>query len=243
MILPEVLRDNTLKQTILGALNKDRANWLLFRELMPFGNEIRNLILNDYNNFADKLSLSKANAIVSLAFGYGDYSLEPNTTYDPNVHSPGKSNIDIARTIMNSRFDKPIFAQLEVAEALKTFGKQSFFVADPRKSGKPYYSTQDVMEDMYEAGLTRASLPNADKLPLSICLVAHPHHLFRARLQFLKFFSEKNLNIEIISPDLSDVNYDPNSMQAWTRSREVFVDREVGVCIAYQLMERISLPL
>lgn len=234
---------------LLASLNKDRTDWIKFKGLKQAGEQIKSFIYSTPSRFATNKELDNSTSIIGLAFGYGDYKEELDKNYNPNTHSPGNSNLWIAETINRLSHNKRVFAQLEVAEALRSLGEEPFFVADPRRSNKFYYSTQDVMEDMCEAGLTRgcppaerAGNPLSPSCADSICFVSHPHHLFRARLQFLQFFKSKQPAVRVIYPDLSSIEYDPNSIQAWTRSNEAFVDREVGVCIAYHLMGRIRLP-
>jgi hypothetical protein len=165
--------------------------------------------------------IENAEAIVAFSFGFGPAKQGVENApeqYHPNLHWPGKANEALADTILtlNSK-NVPIFAQWEVAEALKARGCSvpDHHVAKPQEE---YLGTTGVVEQFFDNGLYRFR---------TLLLVAHRRHAYRCRETLKKTFQKKSRTITILVPELPDV-YDTRSLQPWTQSLNALVRDEVG---------------
>ena len=168
-------------------------------------------------------ALASADAVMAFAFGFGP-ALEgvqhPTGQYDPLLYHPGKTNEALADVIgPYAEKGLPVFAQWEVAEALRARQKAELChcVARPDKE---YLGTSGVVRQFLSEGLGKYK---------AVILVAHRHHAFRCQRIAAKVFAaeEGTADIRILIPSLPDV-YDPDSVQPWTRSLEDWVRYEVG---------------
>ncbi|MFQ5875448.1 MAG: hypothetical protein ACE5JL_16860, partial [Dehalococcoidia bacterium] len=142
--------------------------------------------------------------------------------------TPGGTNQALASVIENvlRRHRVRVFAQWEIADALRAKGMAEDFRAVPQEG---YLSTQGVWDQFRK---------EFDRLGMGIrksILVAHPEHMFRC--QWLIGMD----NIGVLIPNEAfgpcggwsefgcDVyGYDPKSVQPWTTSRGEFVGHEIA---------------
>lgn len=167
--------------------------------------------------------LNAAEAVIAFAFGFGSkkegVQFAPDR-YDPKLYKPGKSNEGLAEVIVPfANRGMPVFAQWEVAEALKL---QGILVPDRQiaRPGKEYLGTSGVLKQFLANGLADFR---------SVILVAHPHHMFRCRETAKTIFRKEGVEIKVLIADTRSVPYDPESMQLWTRSLKDWVEYEVRV--------------
>ena len=168
--------------------------------------------------------LSNGDIVFAFSFGLG---LEMTT---------GRTNLALASFIrnINSKYELPIFAQWEIADALLDMGVEVDFRAIPRNT---YLSTKGVRDQFCEE-LRRRGIPFGET---NIVLISHPDHRFRC-MQHIE-----SCGLSTIIPNDDDFGlaafwkqhgcdqygYDSESAQNWTRSREAFV--------RYELPLRLSL--
>jgi len=167
-----------------------------------------------------KDQLETAEAVVAFAFGFGPARKgvpHPPEQYHPLLHHAGKTNEALANVIVPfAQKGLAVFAQWEVAEALKAHG----ILVPDRRGARPertYLGTSGVVEQFMHNGL--------DQLR-SVVLVAHRHHAFRCLETTRALFGSRGNTIDVLVPELPDV-YDPDSVQPWTRSMENYVAYEV----------------
>ncbi|MGA1870218.1 MAG: hypothetical protein ACMUJM_16900 [bacterium] len=165
--------------------------------------------------------IDKAEAVIAFAFGFGPAKAGvsyPPEQYHPLLYKPGKTNEALATTIVPfAQKGLEIFAQWEVAEALKPHGI-TIPHAQVACPGKEYLGTRGIIEQFLHNGLSQFG---------SVLLVAHRHHMYRCREITKTVFQKRNQPISIVIPDTPDM-YDPDSIQWWTRSLKDWVTYEVG---------------
>lgn len=160
---------------------------------------------------------NKTEAIISFAFGFGPAKIKnPSKQYNPKYYYPGKSNEALAKVIekIYKKIKIPIYAQWEVAEALK---KKKIPVKYVAKPGKDYLGTKGVIEKMLKNGLNNYK---------KIIIVAHPDHIYRCKKITEKAFKEKEYKVTILIANNSTVPYDSKSVQPWTRNKKAFIKHE-----------------
>jgi len=167
---------------------------------------------------SDFSSLSTQRAVI-MAFSFG---LRPND-------DPGATNIALAAIINKILDDKPgfpVFAQWEIADALRVQGRIEDFRA-VRKEG--YLSTRGVLDQFCQ------EFKCLDMNVESVILVAHPDHIFRCK----RLIEKRDLNVTVPRyclkpPDpwqsfgCDDWGYDPMSTQYWTTNRSRFILHELS---------------
>jgi len=176
--------------------------------------------------FVPAVPLADGQRIFCFSFGEG-----------PEL-DPGGSNRGLAAFLVGrlgaSSGGLEIFAQRELAVAVKELGVDVTFTAEPQPGG--YITTQQVLEQF------RNQSPPAPADERPAVIIAHPHHAWRclvlttlagyvgivpdprtsAGLQWQRFGND-------------DDGYDPESLQAHTRSFETFHPYEIrhqhGICM------------
>lgn len=152
--------------------------------------------------------------------------------------TPGPINEKLADEIFLLPVNLPLILQQEIASALlpneklanlpqatessKTaFPPELFVISEhSRKPGK-YLDTREV--------LTQAAAICKERGWKKIILVAHPDHMWRVKE------SAKKLGFALVRTWSTQVFYDPESAQFWTRNRAFFVIREIPARIIYLL--------
>lgn len=157
-----------------------------------------------------------ADETVIMAFSFG---LGPN-------NSPGATNKALAAIIKaicekDSRF--PVFAQWEIADALREIGITENFRA-VIKNG--YLNTEGVLEQFIDEFKRRNTSVK------SVIVVAQPDHFYRCR----RLVEKQGLTAILpalvppkpwLSFGCDDWGYDPTSEQDWIRSRPRFLLKEL----------------
>ncbi|MEZ5044082.1 MAG: hypothetical protein R2828_29585 [Saprospiraceae bacterium] len=211
--------------------NLEKARSLLKKHLLSYGfdpNSIRRIVEEDLAFLTTwelppdpPEKISKAEAIISFSFGYGPAKTEAENTsdqYDPLRYFFGKTNEALAETILKySDGSRPVFAQWEIAEALKERG-EVLPAQQVAKPGETYLGTSSVVKQFIDNGLDQFK---------SVLLIAHKHHAFRCREITRNILKEMGVQLEITIPILPGV-YDSTSVQPWTRSLKDWVEYEVG---------------
>lgn len=173
-----------------------------------------------------KTELEKADSIVSFSFGFGPLrkdipDAQDSSQFNPELHYYGESNLGLAKVILelNSQgIDLPVYAQWEVAEALRDKG----IFLDEKNIAKPkgdYLNTKGVLEQFFENGLEDSK---------SLILVSQPYHAPRCKWIMEKAYKDRGKSVDILIADTSSVGFDRDSLQPWTRSLEDWVKYEVG---------------
>lgn len=167
--------------------------------------------------------LKDGKAYVLPAFGYGPKKkgvVRLFKNYNPKTYKPGKSNEAIAQivaTLYGLDIKRPIFAQWEIAEALKKYN----IIVPEKNIAKPkrgYLGTAGDIEQWMDNGL---------KTYNSVILVTHPYYAYRPK-EIIQSVSEKrSQKIKVLVADTSAVPFDQNSVQAWTRNLKSWVRYEV----------------
>jgi hypothetical protein len=199
----------------------------ILEEDLPFLSEWQ-IKASDREELSRRLRSGHA-AVLAFAFGFGPARQGvpyPPEQYHPMLCLPGKSNEGLAKVISqlvgsvgNNEIISRVFAQWEVAEALK---ENNQIIVPDTQIARPrgeYLGTRGVVEQLLDRGLR--DFP-------SIIIVAHPHHLYRCRKTTEAVLRKRHLQIDVFSADTSSVSYDPQSVQPWTRSPGDWVRYEVG---------------
>jgi|GEM_PF-5493951 len=167
--------------------------------------------------------LKAGEAYVLPAFGYAaknKKSPDKSEHFDPKIHKPGESNEAIARVVVNlfnKGIERPIYAQWEIAEALK---KYNVIVPD-KNVAKPkggYLGTIGDIEQWRDRGLKNVK---------TVILVTHPYYAYRPREILRNVAERRNQKIKVLIADTSSVPFDPDSLQDWTRNLNKWVRYEV----------------
>ncbi len=171
--------------------------------------------------------LRKGQAIISFSFGFGPARENVEVTskqYDPQVYKPGKSNealADVIAKLYTDGLTAPTYAQWEIAEALREKYKLTLPANQIAKPNEKYLGTSGVVMQFLDNGLGKFN---------PIILVAQPYHVFRCREITKTIYNRvEKKDLDILIADTSIVPFDPESVQAWTRSLEDWVRYEVGV--------------
>jgi len=137
--------------------------------------------------------------------------------------TPGLSNKALSRVVarLAKKFNLPVIAQWEIADCIPELFKSgnSLIIHQHRDKGQ-YLDTYEVL---YQAKI------HCDEFGYKRSLiVAHPDHVPRCAAL------AKKLGFEVAVADTSEVPYDPESIQEWTRSRKAFLEREKQVIEHYR---------
>ncbi|MBI2175489.1 MAG: YdcF family protein [Parcubacteria group bacterium] len=156
---------------------------------------------------SSKLCWHSAQAIIALSFGVGDRC---------------QSNQALADTALSlfEHFSLPLLLQGEVADSLPSGTNIALVVRKHRIPGV-YLDTREVLEQVAKFAESRGWS--------RVIIVAHPDHVWRARL------AAERLGFEVFVADTQGVPYDRNSLQPWTRSKRRFVPREILARVFYLL--------
>jgi len=167
--------------------------------------------------------LKSGKAYILPAFGYGPKKkgmARSSENYDPKLYKPGKSNEAIARivaTLYKQGIKRPIFAQWEIAEALKKYN----IIVPEKNIAKPkggYLGTVGDIEQWLDNGLAVYN---------SVILVTHPYYAYRPKEIIQSVAKKRGQKIKVLVADTSTVPFDQNSVQAWTRNLKSWVRYEV----------------
>ncbi len=142
-------------------------------------------------------------------------------------NSPGTSNEALAEAIIRIREDFPcppqLIIQKDTADAFPKEIKIDKIISQHEKAGKYL--------DSYEVSRQCAEYCRKNGIK-NLLVFAHPHHIWR-----VKRVTEKlGLNCLAVSVKIP---YDRQSSQVWTRSKWLFIPREIMVIIAYFLTGKI----
>lgn len=148
-------------------------------------------------------SIEGKKMILALSFGQGING------------TPGKSNEALAEIVKNLRERTGLLLclQWEIADCLRSIVDEprDLVVRDHREKGK-YLDTYEVIAQAWEFAKQR-DIREA-------IIVAHPDHAPRCAGVAAK------LGFDVVIANTASVPYDPESTQEWTRSREIFLERE-----------------
>lgn len=140
---------------------------------------------------------------------------------------PGISNEALAAAITRIREDFPcppqLIIQKDTADAFPQEVKIDKIISGHQAAGKYL--------DSYEVSRQCAEYCREKRIK-NLLVFAHPHHIWRVKKVTEKF----GLNCLIAS---IPVPYDKKSSQIWTRSKWLFIPREIIVIIAYWLTKKI----
>ena len=188
-------------------------------------NEDLPFLLNWNLQEANKEAIESVNAIIAFSFGYGpqrkDVEFGNQHPYHPKLHKPGETNISIAKKVRDFNLPvKAIFAQWEVAEALKD--SHGIIIPDTNvaRPDKQYLGTSGVIQKFLENGLSSDDYTH-------VAIVAHRHHTYRCWKITEKTFRVQQVQKSLVIPE-NPTNYDSESLQPWTRSLNDWIDYEVG---------------
>ena len=182
--------------------------------------------------------LEEAQGIIAFSFGYGpvwdnlgDIEIQ---SYDPSIHQPGKSNEAFADLIVNlGKKKEHIFAQWEVAEALRTKHDIQLLDEHIARPGKSYLGTSGVIRQFLDHGLKNNYYEK-------IIIVAHRHHTYRCMKIVEKILLDEGFfGKKLVIPSNPDI-YDPKSLQSWTTSLETWVAYEVGARFNNRFQKNMS---
>lgn len=140
---------------------------------------------------------------------------------------PGTSNEALAKAIMRiyGDFEKSpkLIIQKDTADAFPGDFEIDKIISEHEKAGKYL--------DSYEVSRQCAEYCRENNIK-NLLVFAHPDHIWRVKKVTEKF----GLNCLVAS---SEVPYDKKSSQIWTRSKWLFLPRELFVIIAYFLTGKI----
>ncbi len=198
------------------------------------GPSIRRVIDEDFPYLTEWLikpsleeELRMGKSIISFAFGFGPLKEgvhnPPNPNqFNPQFHYVGKSNdaiADVIKRLYDNGLELPIYAQWEIAEALR---KRHDIILPDSQIARPrdgYLGTHGVIEQW---------LDNELNLHNPIILVAHPYHVFRCKKIIENVSAKREKPFDILIADTSSVPFDPVSLQRWTRNLNEWIMYEVG---------------
>jgi len=149
------------------------------------------------------LSFKDVQAVLGQSFGQGKNS------------TPGKSNEALALLAgeISQRFQTPLILQWEIKDGLKPM-RNCWVIENHEK--------QDTYLDTYEVIRQSVKICKDNKWT-TVAILAHPDHVWRVKMVVEKF------GLKTVIVDTSDIPYDPESTQKWTRSKKQFVIREVAM--------------
>lgn len=169
--------------------------------------------------------LKNGQAYILPAFGYGSKKkgIKSNPDhYNPKFYEPGRSNEAVARIVTalhKQGISRPIFAQWEVAEALKKYG----IIVPEKNIAKPtkgkYLGTIGDIEQWLDNGLSKYN---------TVILATHPYYAYRPKEIIQQVLFKKKKKIKVLIADTSSVPFDHKSVQEWTRNLRSWVRYEVG---------------
>ncbi|MCH7883296.1 hypothetical protein IIA95_02695 [Patescibacteria group bacterium] len=152
--------------------------------------------------------MCEADVIIALSFG-------------ASHEDPNKSNVALARnvTVLRTVCNLPIIVQWEIGNYLSSSFHTDFLsIYKHREEGK-YLDTYEVLAQAFEAC--------RDHDLEKVIVVAHPDHVWRA------IMTARKMGFDVVVPPISDIPYDQESTQPWTRSRTRFMVREIPARIIY----------
>lgn len=167
--------------------------------------------------------LKSGKAYILPAFGYGPKKrgvVRSSEGYEPKFYKPGKSNEAIAHivaTLHGQGIRRPIFAQWEIAEALRKYN----IIVPEKNIAKPkggYLGTVGDIEQWLDNGLETYN---------SVILVTHPYYAYRPKEIIQSVAKKRGRKIKVLIADTLAVPFDKNSVQAWTRNLKNWVRYEV----------------
>jgi len=164
--------------------------------------------------------VTPAHCVVALSFGY--------RRAPTGLREPGPCNEYLASTALATNHGRPIIAQAEIDQAIRSLreGLGADYVIRSARNPERYLDT-------HECALQVRSIMD-DRGWKTAVLIAHPHHLPRAREVFA------GLDIETVTPAGVRAIWDPTSGQVWTRSRPACTVRELLALWLYQRRGWIS---
>jgi len=144
-----------------------------------------------------------AQCVIAFSFGYGN---------DAGKNVPGVSNLDMAEFIKDNYPNLPKIMQFEIADALEQTG-EVLRIEKHREAGI-YLNSLEVARQAKE-------IMDKKKWESAI-IIAHPNHVPRVDAIC------KKIGIKTITPKgLNSIRFDPESEQEWTRSKELWIEKEI----------------
>ncbi|MEI6237082.1 MAG: hypothetical protein WCP03_00570 [Candidatus Saccharibacteria bacterium] len=158
-------------------------------------------------NYAIRGDTNDADCIIAQSFGYRN---------EHGIKALDPVNIKLARFVLEKadELDLRTILQVEVAVAYHALSaKKPTFTIDQSRNPIKYLDSWEVLEQSKEL-MTILDLEN----PM---IVAQAHHVGRVALQ-----AEK-LDMSPIVPDGLPADFDDKSEQKWTRSRNLWIRKEI----------------
>ena len=232
---------NYQKESLERCLQRQNLSQKNIETILSASNLLREWTLDE----PKKAQLEKIEAIVAFSFGFGPnlilpekpYNWDNPPQYSPDIHHPGKTNERLAEHIShfisirkrdNPERDIPIYAQWEIADALKN--RYNIHLPEkhiakpiqpPTKPEDKYLSTIGVISQFLKNGLNQYT---------TLGLVAYKLHAPRCKQKLLDQFSKQEDKKKIIIHAIPTPNAecDPDSIQPWTRKDEVYIRHEIA---------------
>ena len=147
-------------------------------------------------------------------------------SFGPQINGPGISNEFLAKLIIKKyRKDPlPLIIQKDCADAFPEDIYIDKIISEHQTPGK-YLDSYEVSRQCFEF-----CLQNNIK---TVLVFAHPDHVWRVAKTIKKF------GLDWVIADTKGTPYDPKSVQLWTRSKWLFIPREIIVILAYWFSHKI----
>jgi len=173
-------------------------------------------LVNLKNYIGTNEELGKCDTIIALSFG-----INPD-------NKPGISNNELAEwvDILQQYYHRPLILQWEIAEAERLSESLPAKVIRKHRTEGRYLDTYEVLSQAKEF----CDEKNWNK----IILVTHQDQLRRA----IRTAGKLGFTVKI-PPQTWDIDYNPNSIQPWTRNKWRFKLREILANLIYFLKDYI----
>ncbi|WON76443.1 hypothetical protein [Serratia sp. UGAL515B_01] len=204
------------KQQLLSSMQR-----YLMAELEDesLANELAGMIYDScFISQPESCSISSVNTILALAFGNRPTTVIPKPGEAEPLAEPGPTNEKLADSVyeLYSQQPVPIYAQWEIARFLESKYQLTDIV-----SIEPVFTAEGKIEYLSTLGVVQQAVSTAGGADnLGICaVIGHHDHIRRcvmtAKLCGVNAFKAQ----DIVLP----ADYDLESGQAWTRSRDLYV--------------------
>jgi len=227
---------NYQKESLERCLQRQNLSQKNIETILSASNLLREWTLDE----PKKAQLEKIEAMVAFSFGFGPnlsganepYNWDNPPQYNPNIHHPGKTNEGLADSIYHfmsrRKIDIPIYAQWEIADALKK--KYDIKLPEehiakpiehPTKPEDKYLSTIGVISQFLKNGLDQYK---------TLGLIAYKLHAPRCKQKLLDQFSKQEDKKKIIIHAIPTPNAecDPDSIQPWTRDPKIYILHDIA---------------
>ena len=204
----------SLKMTVAASIDSIEELTSGDKQLDTIFEKVITLISTWKLNYSDLSELRTADAIYAFAFGQGKEG------------TPGETNTALAWVVRELHRDtlRPVFAQREIAEALKGHGIK---VTHRTVQAGDYIDTKSALDQLSKRGAAVSGK--------KIVVVAHPDHQLRCGELLKKY------NAHPVFPKIGDYlpkrgwaafgcdryGYSGRSTQKWTTKRVIYVRHEI----------------